>query len=122
MISLFYCVFFLQFGADIVKASDRRGNSGVFADVLLHPHHVIPAAELIRAAREPADEPVAKVLMELLAVERQVLVRHRRVRDAGIDVRDVLQLQRALKRCVKELAEAEVLSARIYMLVSTAHA
>ena len=89
VINLSVCVIGAR--AYIVKAPDRRGLGGVFADVLLHPHHVVPAAELICAAREPADEAVTEVLMELLAVERQVFIRNRRVRDAGVDVRDVLQ-------------------------------
>ena len=65
---LFYSVLFFQLRAYIVKALDRRGLGGVFADVLLHPHHVVPAAELICAAREPADEAVTEVLMELLGI------------------------------------------------------
>ena len=106
---LFYSVLFFQLRAYIVKAPDRRGLGGVFADVLLHPHHVVPAAELICAAREPADEAVTEVLMELLAVERQVFIRNRRVRDAGVDVRDVLQPQCTLERVVQKLAEPEML-------------
>ena len=47
--------------------------------------------------------------MELLAVERQVFVRHCRVRDAGVDVRDVLQPQCTLERVVQKLAEPEML-------------
>ena len=70
------------------------------------PGHVVPAAELVAAAREHADAPEAQVLVEADAIVRQIFIaRALRLADAGIEIVDVLSERQLLNRAVEALAE-----------------
>jgi len=56
----------------------------MFTNVLLHPHHIIPAAELVATLHEAANQTIAQVTVELDAVFRLEWVCASWGRDAGI--------------------------------------
>ena len=60
----------------------------MFPDHLLHPDHVVPAAELITALMKLTALGIPQMLMEMLAVSGKVFILFYRVADAGIEVRD----------------------------------
>lgn len=69
--------------------------------MLFHPHHVVPAAELIAALKKLPHHPVAHPLMKPDAVLRQVRVIPLGPGDAGVQVEDMLLPQNGGKSLVK---------------------
>ena len=78
----------------------------VLPDDLFHPDHVVPAAELVPAVVEGADQCEAQMLVEPGAVPGQVFVLRLRVADAGIQVQDAHGLQPVGQRLVQSTAHA----------------
>ena len=78
----------------------------MLADELLHPDHVVPAAELASALVEVGDLGVAHALVEVDAGEGEVLVLGLDVGDAGVHVEDALGLELGFERIVEEVSDA----------------
>ena len=78
----------------------------MFTNVLLHPHHIIPAAELIAALRKAANHPIPQVAMELDAVIRQIRICTSWGRDAGTHIENAHLLQFLLECIVEQSAES----------------
>ena len=57
---------------DRVKCLDGRLGCLVCADVLFHPHHVVPAIEFIAALVELANQPIPQSLVKRHAVIGQI--------------------------------------------------
>ena len=55
---------------------------------LFHPHHIVPAAELVAAVAEGAAQRKTEMRVELGAVFGQVFVLYLREADAGIQVQN----------------------------------
>lgn len=47
---------------------------GMFTNVLLHPHHIIPAAELVATLHKAANHPIAQMAVELDTVFSQIRI------------------------------------------------
>ena len=77
---------------ELGKGNDRRGSFRGIAQQLFCPRHIVPAAELVAAARKNADAAEAQMFVEANAVVRQVFVAFALgLADAGIEVIDVLR-------------------------------
>ena len=64
----------------------------MFPDDLLHPDHVVPAAEFVPAFMECSHPGEAQVLMKLRAVPGQIFILLNRTADAGILTGDLPDL------------------------------
>lgn len=60
----------------------------VLPNDLFHPHHIVPAAELVAAVAEGAAQRKTEMRVELGAVFGQVFVLYLREADAGIQVQN----------------------------------
>lgn len=78
----------------------------MFAQMLFHPDHVIPAAEFEAALVESADQMIAEMFMELYAVQSQVFVFCLRITDTGIGSENVLKRKRLFQRFIQGSADA----------------
>ena len=74
---------------------------GMFTNVLLHPHHIIPAVELVATLHKAANHPISQVTMELDAVFSQKRIRTSWSRDASTHIEDAHLLQLLLE-CIME--------------------
>jgi len=63
------------------------------ATMSIEPNHIVPASELLSALVEMSYFLVAKLLMEVDAVLRQIFILGLDERDTGIHVKDALSLQ-----------------------------
>ena len=79
---------------------------GMFTYVLLHPHHIIPTAELVATLHKAANHTISQVAMELDAVIRQIRICASWGRDTGTHIEDAHLLQLLLERIVKQSSEA----------------
>ena len=62
-----------------------RGLIGIMlGNELLHPDHIVPAAELVPALVELSHQPVSQMLVKMGAVPGQILVLYLRIADAGV--------------------------------------
>ena len=84
----------------------RLHHVGMVTNMLLHPHHIIPAAELVAALCEAAYHPIAQVAMELDAVIRQIRIYASWGRDTGTHIEDTHLLQLLLERIVEQSAKS----------------
>ena len=79
---------------------------GMFTYMLLHPHHIIPTAELVATLHKAANHTISQVAMELDAVIRQIRICASWSRYTGTHIEDAHLLELLLERIVKQSAEA----------------